>query len=87
MSRKTAVERLTELADGWDCAAKAEQGVLAAFQESMELFNAGRRDPMLLRHVRVFCEARDNRDRFEKDAAAIRWVLSALAKAHPGEEE
>jgi hypothetical protein len=78
MSEKTPIERLTELAEGWDCAAKAEQAVMAGFQEWKEQFDADERSAQILRYTRVWCEARDNRDRFNKDAAAIRWALASI---------
>lgn len=80
MSERTPVERLTELAEGWECAAKAEQGVMAAFQPWKEQFDANERSHEILRYTRVWVEARSNRDRFEKDAAAIRWALAVASE-------
>lgn len=83
-----AIERVTELAVGWEFACISEQAVMDRFQADMDRFNANERSPELLRACVVYVDARSNLSRFQKDAQAVRMILSALSpEPQPRDEQ
>lgn len=75
--QQEAVERLNGLAAGWECAAKLEDAIVAAYQPELDSFSGTDKDvPHDLRLIRAALDARSNRDAFTKDAKALRTLLS-----------
>lgn len=74
-----ALVRLKELAEGFECAAQCEEGIVVALQPYTNAFAETNLDSPpfpYLRQVRAANEARTNAERYRKDAAAIRVILA-----------
>lgn len=80
------VAHLTQLAEGWECAAKLEDAIVSAYQPELDAFSASKlNDGEVhdLRLIRAVLDARSNRDSYVKDAAALRFVLAAFPHWNP----
>lgn len=85
MTAEQAIAHLVGLAEGWDCGAKMEDAIVAAHQPELDAFASRSADPNAphdIRLIRAVLAARDNRDGYRKDAAALRLVLTALAECN-----
>ena len=77
--RDEHIKTLTEIAEGCEAAAAAEQLVIDGFQSDVDRFLADERDPMILRHLRIYNDAKSNRRWAAKQALAARYALSVIA--------
>lgn len=77
------IERMVEIAEGYDVAALCEDAIHERFRPEMDIFVQSRIDnpgpPINLRHIREGQTAKNNAERFRKEAADIR-VLIEIAR-------
>jgi hypothetical protein len=73
-------ERLEEMFAGRLCAADAEQMVMDGFEKYVKLFHEGDRSDSTMRRLRVYNEARANKNDMRKEADAIAYALSFIPK-------
>jgi hypothetical protein len=74
-------KRLIELAEGWECAAKLTDEIVKAFQPDVDDFSASKVNDGKtydIRLIRAVLDERATRDRYLKDAAAVRALLAAF---------
>ena len=79
-----AVERANDLLAQWDCAACLCDAIVQKYQPLIDEFVATPRDNTKtydIRMIRSVQDEKSNRDRWNKDAAALRTILSALSEA------
>lgn len=69
-------KRLEDLAVGWETGAEVERVIVAHYQPMIDAFLANDTTAEKMRFVRAALDARSNAERFEKDAAALRQLLS-----------
>lgn len=74
-------KRLADLIDGWECAARISDEIVKAFQPELDEFTASGRDNTKtydIRLIRAVVDEKSARDRFLKDAEALRAALDTL---------
>jgi len=86
METAAAIKHLTELAEGWECAARLADEIVKAFQPEIDSFSASKMGDGVerdIRLIRAVLDERSTRDSFLKDAKAARTVLAALNSRNP----
>lgn len=82
MTDQELVEQLMKLAEGAECAALCEEGIMEKLQPAMILFNALRdgqqADPINMRHVFAYLDAKKNKDNWDRDARTYRRAIERI---------
>ena len=77
-TREEWIKHLTEMAEGFEAAAFAEQLVIDGLKPWVDRFHADDKDAEVYRYLRIYNDANANRRRFIKDAAAIGYALQQI---------
>lgn len=83
-TRDEDIKTLTEMAEGLEAAAFAEQIVMDGLKPWVDRFEANDKDKEVYRYLRIYNDATANRRRYAKEAMALRSALAIIVPAEGG---